>query len=354
MTNLENFETNKQKLLDDDLFYNAEYKLDFLDKHKTKTQDFNFYYRLFINVKEKEESLGRDMYDFSRRDIEDVVSGMHPSTSSAAAKIIAMIKRYLTHAAQDGEKSSNIVHQVGKLTDMANSFLPSNPKFYVSEAELQLLEDSCMNPQDAFIFRAIFEGVLGAEMTELRNLKMSDIDIHQNLVSINIADYNKNRTIRVTERFIDMAVKAYEQKVYILNNGEDVSENFMRANTEYELEDSGYIMKKSHIGRMIKDAPITTPTLYKRFNNIKAFQSFETIDKYYLKFNNIYKSGAIWYGARYIEEKQIAIKKLTDDHMKEVARHVKNVYQDLPVDIKKIVNVENIEELYVEKGKIIS
>jgi len=351
MTNLKNFEINKQKLIDDKLFYNAEYKVIFLEKHKDKTQDFNFYYRLFSNIKQIEEELGRDMYDFSRRDIEGVVSQMHPSTSSAAAKIIAMIKRYLSHAAQDGEKMSNIV-QISSMVDMANSFMPNNPKFYISEAELQLLEDSCINPQDAFIFRAVFEGISGAEMIELRNLKMTDIDVYQNLVSVNLDNYNKNRTIRVTDRFIDLAVKAYDQKVYILNNGEDVSEDFLRANTEYELEDSGYIMKKSKIGRAIKDAPVTTPTLYKRFNNIKTFQSFKTIDKYYLKFNNIYKSGAIWYAARYLEEKEITIKKLNDEKLKEVSRHVKNVYQDLPVDIRKIVNLDNIKELYVEKGKI--
>lgn len=353
MTNLDKFIHEKQSIIDEELFYNPEYKLDFLEKHKEKIQDFNFYYRLFLNIKHLEEEQGRDLYDFSRRDIEDIVSQMKPSTSSAAAKIIAMIKRYLTHAANDGMKMTNII-QIRSMVNMADRFKPNNPKYYVSESEIQLLEDSCINPQDAFIFRAIFEGVAGAEMIELRSLKMTDIDIYQNLVSINLKNYNKNRTIRVSDRFIDIAKKAYEQKVYILNNGEDVSEDFMRVSTAYDLEDSGYIMKKSFIGRMIKDAPVTNPTLYKRFNNIKSFQSFETIDKYYLKFNNVYKSGAIWYGAKYIEEKEIPIKEIDDKKIKEIEKHVKNVYQDLPVDVRPIINMKNIEELYVEKGVVIS
>ena len=348
MKNLDNFKDINNE--NPNQFYNADYKLTFLDKHSDKPQDYNFYKRLFIQAKELEEEYNRDLCNFSGEDISEVIASLHPSTSAAAAKNIAMIKRYLIHAAQDGEKMTNII-QINSFTHSAIKFIPTNPKYYISEYELQLIEDSCINPQDAFLFRAVFEGVLGTDMIELRKLKISDIDEERNIVNINLKDYNKNRNIEVSNRFVDLAYKAYNQKTYILNNGEEVHEDFRRTNADYTLEESDYILKKSNIGRIIRNEPITKPTLYKRLGSIKNFQTFKSIDKYYLKFNNIYKSGAIWKAAKYIEERKMEIESMDKHDWNEVAMFVANTYQDLPTNIKSVINEENITELYYSKEK---
>jgi len=352
MTNLNKSEHAEDKKIEEIKFYNQQYKLYFIDKHKDKIQDYNFYRRLFNLSKELEEELGRDLCDFSVEHINQIISAMQPSTSAAAAKNIAMIKRYLVHAAQDGEKMTNII-QINRLTHDAVQFLPSNPKYFISEAELQLSEDSCMNAQDAFLFRAVFEGIGGAEMIELRSLKMKDIDTDKNLVTIDLENYNKNRTVRVSERFVDIAMKAYNQTAYVLNNGEDVDEDFRRINSDYQLEPSVYILKKSNIGRIKHDEPVANPTIYKRLNTIKDFQSFKSIDKYYLKFNNIYKSGALFAGAKYIAEREMDIDNLSQSEWTEVVRFIKNTYLDLPVDPKNILTTDNIKELYAEEGRMV-
>lgn len=190
-------------------------------------------------------------------------------------------------------------------------------------------------------------------MVELRNLKMKDIDVDNNLVTIDLKDYNKNRTVKVSDRFIDIAVKAHNQTAYVLNNGEDVDEDFRRVNSDYQLEPSIYILKKSNIGRIKHDEPVANPTIYKRLNTIKDFQSFKSIDKYYLKFNNIYKSGALFAGAKYIAEREMDIDNLSQSEWAEVVRFIKNTYLDLPVDPKNILTTDNIKELYADRGRIV-
>src|SRR5690606_42012578 len=77
---------------------------------------------------------------------------------------------------------------------------------YLSEKSLRRIEDLCNNYQDAVILRLLFIGVGGKQLSEIRNLKVSDVDFtNKKLRLINTLKADeKGIPTKYTERIIDV------------------------------------------------------------------------------------------------------------------------------------------------------
>jgi integrase len=103
-------------------------------------------------------------------------------------------------------------------SEWAEQFVSKSTDLYLTEEKIQMIEDLCVNSQDAVIIRLIFEGVFGSACSELLNLKVNDVNFESNILHLTDEDGAK-RVLLVSERCISLIQRAIEQKRYIKRTG---------------------------------------------------------------------------------------------------------------------------------------
>lgn len=78
---------------------------------------------------------------------------------------------------------------------------------YKKEEVIAFAED-LINAQDKFILLALFNGIMGDDMVELRELKVADIDFEKNIINVS------GRVIEMDSYFANVAKEAIAQQVY--------------------------------------------------------------------------------------------------------------------------------------------
>lgn len=95
------------------------------------------------------------------------------------------------------------------------------------------------NAQDKFIVMALFNGISGEDVCELRGLKVSDIDFKNNKIIL------PNREIHMDAEFAEITKEAILQKTYITRISDSV-----HASEDFEFNmDSEYVIKSKPTSR---------------------------------------------------------------------------------------------------------
>lgn len=102
-----------------------------------------------------------------------------------------------------------------------------------SESEVITMINELVNAQDKFIIMALFNGISGEDMIELRELKTSDVDFEKN--TINLPD----RVVNMDAKFAKITKEAIEQKIYLNNISDSI---YASEDSEFNM-DSEYILK---------------------------------------------------------------------------------------------------------------
>lgn len=311
--------------------YNEEIKEKFLSSYDRGTQGA---YRNILNKAEPEEiRLSTDLYDFSLEDIKRVLYNIAPQTINSSATAGSVILTYINWAITNGLRNSNINPLVGLDEEFYMQFV-QNLKLYYSEDEIIWLEEHLVNYQDIVIIRLLFEGV---HTEELLNLTKHDVDFNDNILRLKNGD--QVRTLKVSDRALKFIKGAIEQEKYYFKNGM-INEDAKRS--EGDLVQSEYVLRKSYTN--VKDKVIDKVDYHIISHRLIVIK--ELFDYHILTPIKITQSGMIKMG------KDLLLRdgKLGKGQYKEIAerfnRYITTDGYSRLSELKKIVNVDNIKELY--------
>lgn len=215
---------------------------------------------------------------------------------------------------------------------------------YLSEKSLRRIEDLCNNYQDAVILRLLFIGVGGKQLSEIRNLKVSDVDFtNKKLRLINTLKADeKGIPTKYTERIIDVDDRtlkliegAIEQKVYLKRNGEIAQTENNNIKPITDLVENSYVIRASITKTDSDNAPVDKFVIYRRLSMLSDVLG---IDRFNAKF--IQQSGMLYHASNIVDDE------ISLDDLKIIADHFNiNSYHNL----KGLITMDNIRKIY-QKG----
>lgn len=336
---------NMAKDIDNPLF-KANIKQKFLEDMVTSgsiTEDTaKNYERIFNITSGKEFALGKDLYEFTFKEMETVLFGFKANNRNTIETYARIISSYLNWSVKEELTDKN------QLVDLKpNDFTKylTNEEEYFTEKQLRRLESRMDNYQDALIIRLLFLGVGGKQMSEIRNLKKGDIDKDNKRIRLINAlkeDKMTGLPVKFTERWltvddeytfglIDGAIK---QRTYTKRNGDIKYNPHIRPYTD--LVSNNYVIRSSITKTENFNYPTDKFVIYRR---IQMLSEVFGIDDFTAKL--IQRSGMIYYGNKLIQDGKLSL-----DDMKMVAdRFNMKSYHNL----KGFLTVENIMKTYKNK-----
>lgn len=322
--------------------YNEEIKEDFLqylisDEEYTDETVHVFRF-VFYKSYDTEEVLNKDLYDFNMNELKQVLLDANKSTLNSVRSFGSMIKKYIDWAIHNGLVNSNINPMDMFTTKDYEECMDKNKKLFISEDELIEIEDQLINFQDKVIFRLLFEGVNGYEVSEIIYLTKNDIDYANRQLRL-YDKKNGERYIQVSERCLEIIEKAIDETKYYGRNREKLSE---RGKSEFQYLDTDNVIKNTITGRTSKGADKTT--IYRRISMVK-----DVLGMPYLTVKNVWRSGMIKMAVDLFKQDG----ELTNEQLAKIAQHfginkiTNNKYEMYNYHaMRQFINRENILELY--------
>ena len=207
-------ENNKVEDKLQDELYNPKLKISFLNQYPKSTQvDYS---RIFKTSAKLEYKYKKDLYNFSVEEIENVMMALMPSTISASVKNKAIISSYLFFTEEMRDGSVNDI--ATRTNEWAKKFVMKGRRLLRFD-EVEQIENHLFNISDKMVVRGIFEGISGYRLSELRSLKMENIDIDNNIVKVYDEKTKKYRSLTVSDKFIQYALVTHRMEKYYSNNG---------------------------------------------------------------------------------------------------------------------------------------
>lgn len=284
---------------------NEELKQRFLNKY---TEDTRYYMNYIIHadvVKMMEEKRDKDLYEFSRDELLQLIGELNPSSPQAAITQLSVIRKYIDFAIVNGYLTTGInFANLIKSEDIEGVVNKQAMDLkYVTKEEIIDITNSLNNAIDAAFLMLLFEGVRGERLSEIVNLKKEDIDYNNNKLKL-IDDKDQVRYKKVSEETINILNEASNQTDYLVIV-ETRSLEFTKP-----LQDTNYIIRTTST----KDnSPAKYRTLLAKLRSIK-----NELGNPYLTVTSIWESGMINYAKEMMKEKGIT--KLTTEHYKEISK----------------------------------
>lgn len=292
------------------------------------------YHRIFEKVNDYEEIFGKDVAQFNFEELESVLYGFNAKNKSTIETYGRIISSYLNWACDKGLCKENLL---GRLkTDDFNKYV-INHEEYITEKQLRRYEDLCENYQDAVILRLLFIGVGGKGLSELRNLKKTDIDRENKCIYINKTDNKGNviyrKTIKIDERTLYLLDGAINEKIYKKRNGNIIYNEHVREYTD--LIDNDYVIRPSITKTDTANNPVDKFVIYRRLKNLSEFFGID------LNAKLIQKSGMLYYLHRIIKDNEVTL-----NDIKTVSEifGIKSYH-----NLKSFLTTENVNKLYGKK-----
>ncbi|WP_028775655.1 site-specific integrase [Shimazuella kribbensis] len=254
--------------------FNPEVKNEFFKSVTNNEGTIKYYSRIFYNTFVYEESLGKDINQFSIEELEKILYDFKANNRHTIESYGRIISSYLNWSMEQGLTDKNPLRKLS--SDDFDKYITDKEE-YITEKQLRRYEEKCANYQDAVIFRLLFEGLSGKQVSEIGNLKVSDCDFEKNsLHLINSLEVDENgypskfteRTIKVSDHAMELIRGAINQKQYIKKNG-NMSTEASNVRDFTDLVQNDYVVRAS-ITKNSED--INKPTdrfvIYKRIKLI--------------------------------------------------------------------------------------
>lgn len=220
-SNLGKFKTNKKTFLEDNY-----------DNEKTRTT----YARLFKLFVGFEESLNKDLCNFSRDELLNSLSLIETYSKRTINTIDSLMTNYMAWATQRGVNPTGLnpmqsISVKEHLEQNINTNLLS--KRFLTREDLYNIVKGCQNAQDAICVLLPFYGVYGKNCSEMINLKWEHVKESQNEIHIISENDTESRFVKVDQDLIKYLKKANEEMIYSRTASEG----------DMPLLDYGYILK---------------------------------------------------------------------------------------------------------------
>ena len=314
--------------------FNEKDKMLYLGDIKENTKQS--YERIFRITSSFESALGKDINKFSEEEIETVLYSFRANNRNTIESYARIISSYLNWSVKHKLTDVNILEKYRP--DNFEKFL-TNEEVYIAENKLRRYEDMCENFQDAVILRLLFIGVGGKQMSEIRNLKKSDIDEEKmELRLTNTLKEDKDgfplkyteRYLSIDERTLTLINGAINQKTYMKRNGFMVESNNVRPYTDIVKND--YVIRASITKTENFSAPVDKFVIYRRMSVLSETLGVDLTTKF------IQRSGMIFYGKGLIQNEKLSL-----DDLKIIANRFNMKSHH---NLKGFLTVENILETY--------
>lgn len=265
-----------------DDMYNPDLKIKFLEETQTSENTKKVILSLFRKIAIIEYMLNKDICVFNLHEINEMVEALGYVSIDTIRVSLSHISSYIKWCiANDLRGSHEHVNNVEVFLDTQDlsQFITKvkNKNMYITEEKLYREVSELYNFVDRAIFIALFEGIGGEELYELRSLQLKNIDFQNK--TIHLVDKDGSTRIKnVSYKLIDVLIDANKQDKYYQNNGE--------RDRQTNLKESPYIIKPAD--RASNDIMINYSTIHTRFKRSKMQVGLE-----YVTPSSLHDSGAI-------------------------------------------------------------
>lgn len=263
------------------------------------------YARIFKITKTFEDKWNKDIKDFTQEQIEEVLISFNANNRNTIETYARIISSYLNWAVAERYVATNILKDY-KPEDFDKFLL--DPEGYIAEKKLEYLEDNCVNAQDKVILRLLFIGVGGRQLSEIRNLKKTDIDeVNMQLKLTSTLKEEKGyptryieRHINIDERTLKLLKDAIKQKQYIKRNGMMVENEHVRPYTD--LAENEFVIRQS-LTLQVDDPhkPTDKYVIYRRIATVAETMNIDITSKF------LQRSGMLWYMKSVMQDDTITL-----------------------------------------------
>jgi hypothetical protein len=274
-----------KKLVDE--IYNYEWKNEFLystyDNEKTRDgiiYDFKKSARL-------EKLLDKDLSFFNTNEIDDLAKSLNPSTENSLRRMLTYFQNY-TDWCMDrglrGEYENGINDYRNFIGTQDLGVYVSNIKFvnqFITKQQLGEIRRILINPMDAAIIQALWEGISGEGLHEIRS-----IDINVNLKGNKLKVFDKDgssRDVIISNELAKLLHEADNEHEYILENGQG------KRGQKRVLEDSNFVFKTMKNKNSCENEMLDYKLLVNKMTALKRYTGYHFITP-----KSIVSSGAMY------------------------------------------------------------
>lgn len=318
--------------------YNQEVKEEFLSQPQYSPGTREVYKRIFERSRVIEEMLNKDLHDFTRQEIEEVLHDLNPLTPPISQSNGRIISSYIIWwIGKEKLNRINPLEAVG--AEWFDRFVDKTKKLYFSFREIKRICDICENAQDAAILRMYFEDIGGKDGSEIRNLKIKDLNEETN--TLILRENGKTPRIHtISEELKNLIIAAAKQQIYIKKDGKMVESNTIRS--DIDLVQNEFVIRNSITKTDSHNSPVHSSVLYRRMKTLS-----ESFGLPYLTGKNVLRSGIIYYASQLLKKDGVLGKEQYENIAEKF--RLRNWYT-----LKDFCNYETIEKLYGEIAATIS
>ena len=190
--------------------YNETIKTRYIQEKESTTNMPNGYLtRMFNRAESFESKLDKDISNFTVYEIEDFYKTLNFKSVGYLTVLHSHLSLYTQWCLQQNLvlDFQNHFAEIPSYTLISYINMLALKKSIITRKMLYELMDDIINPSDAFIMLALFEGIEGENYCELVNLKMSDFN--GNKVKL-----CTGRELTVSSKLVTLAEKSNEEKLY--------------------------------------------------------------------------------------------------------------------------------------------
>jgi integrase len=326
--------------------YNQKDKEEFLSRYKNDVT-FRGARRMLRHAKQMEEKYNKDLGQFTLEQIEYfILKILKPSTKMSAKTTGCLVSLYLRFAIDKGMRGDN---PLGENIEAYEKYAYENETDLISFHQLDdITMTELVNANDALIVRLIFEGALGFELSEVANLKISDVDFDNNKVTLHDDSEKKEvkeRVLEVSKGTMDLIKGSIKETIYIKKNNE-MDDSNPRIKTQIELVDSEYVIRPTKNRNTDNEGKCSRATLYNRIRVIRESKALKDANMKWTT-KQIQRSGMLFQALKILQTKD----KLERSDYRKIAERfgISFFWGD-----RDIINLDTIIKVYGEDYKKIN
>ncbi|WP_039240925.1 site-specific integrase [Clostridium botulinum] len=190
-----NVKQYKRRFVVTEEMYNEDVKNRFIDYYYDNEQTkLNIKRTFYLTNFYMEKDLDKDIYNFNKYEIESLLKSFKATSEGSLAVRLTHIKKYIDFCISMGIRS-NAINFCDTIANLKDYVVRNLDKYkYITREQLYNICDIMESSQIAVIFILFFEGIVGKEKCEMRNLKVEDVDFDNNSITIRAYDEINPRT----------------------------------------------------------------------------------------------------------------------------------------------------------------
>lgn len=222
----------------------------------------NYFEFIFARYSEMEETLHKDIAEFSEAEIKTLFSTS--SSINTLRKLCGSLETYTNYYNKNERKDDSADNGYSHFTDNdLMDLLKENQEnsLYISRDQLLHMIAEIPNAIDRYLILALYEGIKGEKYSDITMLQVKDIDIANQSFHL-----YSGKTVEVSEELFETAIKGARQRFYT-----GLKENFSVSGT-VDLEDSDYIFRaRNNASNSDTDIDKKATRVSQRFIVLKKF-----------------------------------------------------------------------------------